>query len=79
MQKTQKRHQTTPPRPKDNFGNVLYRQIAGALARRIVNYANVDNVVTQGEDAGAISLVATAGGILLDQDSKCCAFAAMSS
>ena len=37
-----------------NFGNILYRQIAGALARRIVNYANVNDVVTQGEDAGFI-------------------------
>ena len=33
------------------FGKVLYRQIAGALARRIVNYAKVGDLVTQGEDA----------------------------
>ena len=36
------------------FGEVLYRQIAGAIARRIVNYAKVGNSVTQGEDAGFI-------------------------
>ena len=36
------------------FGKVLYRQIAGALARRIVNYAKVGDLVTQGEDAGFI-------------------------
>lgn len=36
------------------FGEVLYRQIAGALARRIVNYAQKDMIVKQGTDAGFI-------------------------
>ena len=36
------------------FGEVLYRQIAGAVARRIVNYAEEGTQVTQGEDAGFI-------------------------
>ena len=36
------------------FGEVLYRQIAGAVARRIVNYAQVGSAVTQGADAGFI-------------------------
>ena len=36
------------------FGEVLYRQIAGALAKRIVNYAKKDMVVVQGTDAGFI-------------------------
>jgi phosphatidylserine decarboxylase len=36
------------------FGKVLYRQIAGALARRIVNYAEKDQNVIQGSDAGFI-------------------------
>ncbi|MDV7187181.1 phosphatidylserine decarboxylase family protein [Lutibacter sp. TH_r2] len=36
------------------FGEVLYRQIAGALARRIVNYAKPKMQVVQGEDAGFI-------------------------
>jgi phosphatidylserine decarboxylase len=37
-----------------NFGDVMYRQIAGAMARRIVNYAKIDLEVTQGEDCGFI-------------------------
>ena len=36
------------------FGEVLYRQIAGALARRIVNYAREGMQVIQGTDAGFI-------------------------
>lgn len=36
------------------FGPVLYRQIAGALAKRIVNYAQVDEEVQQGADSGFI-------------------------
>jgi phosphatidylserine decarboxylase len=36
------------------FGEVLYRQIAGALARRIVNYAEEGMQVIQGTDAGFI-------------------------
>jgi phosphatidylserine decarboxylase len=35
-------------------GEVLYRQIAGALAKRIVNYAEVGQEVVQGEDSGFI-------------------------
>ena len=36
------------------IGEILYRQIAGAVARRIVNYANVGQKITQGADAGFI-------------------------
>ncbi|KGO79033.1 phosphatidylserine decarboxylase family protein [Flavobacterium beibuense] len=36
------------------FGDILYRQIAGALARRIVNYAKEGMHVVQGTDAGFI-------------------------
>jgi len=36
------------------FGKVLYRQIAGALAKRIVNYAVEGMEVKQGTDAGFI-------------------------
>ncbi|WP_430613484.1 phosphatidylserine decarboxylase family protein [Flavobacterium sp. JP2137] len=36
------------------FGEVMYRQIAGALAKRIVNYAKVGSQAIQGEDAGFI-------------------------
>ena len=35
-------------------GKVLYRQIAGAVARRIVNYAKVGDKAIQGNDAGFI-------------------------
>ena len=38
----------------DSVGEILYRQIAGALARRIINYAKKDLNVVQGEDAGFI-------------------------
>lgn len=37
-----------------SFGAVLYRQIAGALAKRIVNYAKEGHEVVQGTDAGFI-------------------------
>jgi len=36
------------------FGGILYRQIAGALAKRIVNYAKEGEEVVQGNDAGFI-------------------------
>jgi phosphatidylserine decarboxylase len=36
------------------FGEVMYRQIAGALAKRIVNYAKPGMQVIQGADAGFI-------------------------
>ena len=35
-------------------GEILYRQIAGALAKRIVNYAKPEMQVIQGTDAGFI-------------------------
>ncbi len=36
------------------FGDILYRQIAGAMARRIVNYAEEGESVQQGEESGFI-------------------------
>ncbi|PHS06140.1 MAG: phosphatidylserine decarboxylase family protein [Kordia sp.] len=36
------------------FGEVLYRQVAGALAKRIVNYAKEGTQVVQGTDSGFI-------------------------
>ena len=36
------------------FGKIGYRQIAGAMARRIVNYAEVGESIQQGDDAGFI-------------------------
>ena len=45
---------TTVVIENDKFGEILYRQIAGAVARRIVNYAERGKKVVQGEDAGFI-------------------------
>ena len=36
------------------FGEILYRQVAGAVARRIVNYAEEGESVQQGDDSGFI-------------------------
>jgi phosphatidylserine decarboxylase len=36
------------------IGKILYRQIAGFVARRIVNYAKVGDIAEQGTDAGFI-------------------------
>jgi phosphatidylserine decarboxylase len=36
------------------FGEIMYRQIAGALAKRIVNYAEEGTQIVQGDDAGFI-------------------------
>jgi len=38
----------------DTVGKIMYRQIAGAVARRIVNYAKADQTAVQGADAGFI-------------------------
>lgn len=45
---------TTVVIESNKFGEILYRQIAGALARRIVNYAEEGMQVIQGTDAGFI-------------------------
>jgi len=45
---------TTIVLQNETFGDVLYRQIAGALAKRIVNYAEEGSQVIQGSDAGFI-------------------------
>ncbi|RZV62046.1 MAG: phosphatidylserine decarboxylase family protein [Flavobacteriaceae bacterium] len=36
------------------YGKVLYRQIAGAMAKRIVNYAKAGEAIVQGADSGFI-------------------------
>src|SRR5210317_845296 len=41
---------TTVVLKNETFGEILYRQIAGAVARRIVNYAEENLEVIQGED-----------------------------
>lgn len=51
---SEENERTTIVIENETFGEVLYRQIAGALAKRIVNYAQVGMQVIQGEDAGFI-------------------------
>ena len=51
---SEKNERTTIVLDNEVVGEILYRQIAGALARRIVNYAKVGENVIQGKDAGFI-------------------------
>ncbi|WP_179354582.1 phosphatidylserine decarboxylase family protein [Winogradskyella vidalii] len=51
---SEENERTTVVVENDNFGKVLYRQIAGALAKRIVNYAKVNTQASQGADSGFI-------------------------
>ena len=49
-----KNERTTVVIKNKKFGEVMYRQIAGAVARRVVNYAKVRSSVEQGDDSGFI-------------------------
>ncbi len=51
---SEENERTTVVVENKTFGKVLYRQIAGALARRIVNYAKQNYKITQGKDSGFI-------------------------
>ena len=51
---SEKNERTSVVVRNNSFGNILYRQIAGAVARRIVNYAKTNLKVIQGEDSGFI-------------------------
>jgi phosphatidylserine decarboxylase len=51
---SEENERTTVVIENNTFGAILYRQIAGALARRIVNYAQEGMQVVQGTDAGFI-------------------------
>lgn len=51
---SEENERTTIVVENNSFGQVLYRQIAGALAKRIVNYAEEGMQVIQGTDAGFI-------------------------
>ena len=53
----------------ENCGEILYRQIAGALAKRIVNYAKESSYVNQGDDAGFIKFGSRVD-LLLPLDTK---------
>ena len=51
---SEKNERTTIVIKNNKFGEIMYRQIAGAVARRIVNYAKVNSNVKQGDDSGFI-------------------------
>ena len=51
---SEENERTTIVVQNEAFGTILYRQIAGALAKRIVNYAKEGMQVVQGADAGFI-------------------------
>ncbi len=51
---SEENERTTVVVENNYFGEILYRQIAGALARRIVNYAREGMQAVQGTDAGFI-------------------------
>jgi len=51
---SEENERTTVVIENETYGKVLYRQIAGALAKRIVNYANQNDKATQGADSGFI-------------------------
>lgn len=51
---SEENERTTVVVDNKTFGQVLYRQIAGAMAKRIVNYARENNEVVQGSDSGFI-------------------------
>ncbi|WP_204346290.1 phosphatidylserine decarboxylase family protein [Psychroserpens algicola] len=51
---SEENERTTVVVENEFFGKVLYRQIAGALAKRIVNYAKAEDKAIQGKDSGFI-------------------------
>lgn len=51
---SEENERTTVVIESQSFGKILYRQIAGALAKRIVNYAKEGDTAVQGADAGFI-------------------------
>lgn len=51
---SEENERTTVVVKNEVFGDVLYRQIAGAMAKRIVNYAVVGEEVEQTDDSGFI-------------------------
>ncbi|MGO3182272.1 MAG: phosphatidylserine decarboxylase family protein [Aequorivita sp.] len=51
---SEENERTTVVVNNSDFGDVLFRQIAGAMAKRIVNYAEVGQDVDQASDSGFI-------------------------
>ncbi|MDT0559327.1 phosphatidylserine decarboxylase family protein [Ichthyenterobacterium sp. W332] len=68
---SEENERTTVVVENKHFGKVLYRQIAGALAKRIVNYAEESTTVIQGSDSGFIKFGSRVDVFLpLDADIK---------
>ncbi|SFZ89184.1 phosphatidylserine decarboxylase [Flaviramulus basaltis] len=51
---SEENERTTVVIENETYGKVLHRQIAGALAKRIVNYAKLNDKAIQGSDSGFI-------------------------
>jgi len=51
---SEENERTTVVVENETYGKVLHRQIAGALAKRIVNYAKLNDKVIQGGESGFI-------------------------
>lgn len=51
---SEENERTTIVVENNTLGEILYRQIAGAVARRIINYAKKDEKIMKGTDAGFI-------------------------
>jgi len=51
---SEENERTTVVVKSKNFGDILHRQIAGAMAKRIVNYAEEGQIVKQATDSGFI-------------------------
>jgi len=51
---SEENERTTVVIENESIGEVLYRQVAGAMAKRIVNYAEEGQKVLQGSDSGFI-------------------------
>jgi len=66
---SEENERTTVVVKSEQFGEVLYRQIAGAMAKRIVNYAEEGRDVLQGADSGFIKFGSRVD-VLLPLDTK---------
>jgi len=51
---SEENERTTVVVENESYGKVLHRQIAGALAKRIINYASENDTATQGGESGFI-------------------------
>lgn len=66
---SEENERTTVVVKNERFGEVLHRQVAGAMAKRIVNYAKEGQMVIQADDSGFIKFGSRVD-IYLPLDSK---------